>query len=87
MKVRLQHLVGRRVRDANGKVIGRLHAVRAEIRGGDCIITEYHLGPIALFERMGIHASALFGFPFNHEPLRIPWDQLDVSNPDDLRLR
>lgn len=84
--VRLQHLAGRRVRDANGKVIGRLHAIKAEIRGDECVITEFHLGSAALLERLGIQASALFGLPFTREPRRIAWDELDLSDPDDLRL-
>jgi len=85
--LRLQHIVGRRVRDANGKVVGRLHEVKAEVRGDECVITEFHIGPAALLERLGIHASALFGFPHESKPRKIPWNELDLTNPDDLRVR
>jgi sporulation protein YlmC with PRC-barrel domain len=85
--VHIQDIVGRRVRDENGKILGRLHAIKAEIHGKDCVVTEYHLGPAALLERLGMKASALFGIRMNREPLKIAWDELDLTNSKDLRVR
>jgi len=42
--VRLQSLVGRRVHDAEGKVVGRIEEVRAEWQGDDLVVTEYLCG-------------------------------------------
>ncbi len=85
--VHIQDIVGRRVRDGNGKVLGRLHAIRAEVQGDECIVTEYHLGPAAVFERLGIKMSALFGVPFAREPVILAWNELDLTDPKDLRKR
>jgi hypothetical protein len=75
MKVALQHLVG------------RIHDVRAEIRGDECVLVEWRLGPAALLERFGLSVSRLVGLPLGGRPLVVPWDRLDLSDPDDLRLR
>lgn len=85
--VHIQDILGRRVRDENGKVLGRLHAIKAEIRGKECVVTEYHLGPAAIFERLGIRMSMLFGISFQREPVKIAWNELDLTNPEDLRVR
>lgn len=85
-QVHLQKMVRHPVRDRNGKVAGRIHAVRAEISGDECVIVEWHLGPSAMLERLGISAARLFGWGLNREPLRVPWDQLDLSDPDHPRL-
>jgi hypothetical protein len=86
LKIRLQRMVRNRVRDRNGKVAGRIHSVRAEIRGGECVILEWQLGPAAMLSRLGISAAGLIGWPLKFEPLRIPWNELDLSDPNDPRL-
>jgi hypothetical protein len=85
--VRLELLHGRRVRDVDGRVAGRIHSVKAERVGDECLVREFHLGPAALLERLGITLSALTGLPFSHEPLRVPWEELDLADPEHPRLR
>lgn len=85
-QVHLQKMVRHPVRDRNGKVAGRIHSVHAEIRGGECVILEWHLGPSAMLERLGISAAHLVGWPLKREPLRVPWNELDLSDPDRPRL-
>lgn len=84
--VRLQSLVGRRVHDAEGKAVGRIEEVRAEMQGDDLVVTEYECGPAALLSRLGISAMRLVGLGHHHEPKRIPWDQLDLSDPEKPRM-
>ena len=84
--VRLQDIVGSAVRDPDGKVVGRIHATEARIVGNDCVILEWLIGPAALLSRLGIAGARLFGWPRTREPLRVPWDQLDLSDPDHPRL-
>ena len=36
--VRVQELLGRRVRDADGNVIGRIQEIRATMRGEECYV-------------------------------------------------
>ena len=84
--VHVELLFGRRVHDANGKVAGRIETMRATWKGDSCVVDEYHLGTAALLEKLGITAGRLIGIG-SHEPLRVPWDQMDLSDPDRPRLK
>jgi hypothetical protein len=85
--VHLELLLGRVVRDPEGKKAGRVFAVRAELEGEDCVVREYLLGAAALRARLGITAGRLFGWPVRREPLCIPWDLLDLRDPKKPRLK
>ena len=56
--VRLEDVVGRPVRDADGRDIGRLHDVRAELLGSDLVVVDYLVGPTAFLERFSIAGMA-----------------------------
>jgi hypothetical protein len=77
--VRLEDLVGRKVRTEEGHVVGRIEEVRAERReDGEHEVTEFHLGTGALLERWAIVARALGRRP---TVIVARWDQLDISRP------
>ena len=78
-QVRVQELVGRRVRDAEGNVVGRIQEIHATWRGEECYVEEFELGAAALLERLGISRRG--------EPRKIPWQELDLSDPQNPRLR
>jgi sporulation protein YlmC with PRC-barrel domain len=78
--VRLELLLGKLVRDSEGAKVGRLFEVHAEMEGEDCVVREYELGAYGLLVRFGIS----FG---RRKPLRVPWDQLDLADPEHPRLR
>ena len=84
--IHVELLVGRRVRDAKGKVLGRIEEIVARRRGPDYVVEEYHLGPAAWLEKLGISTARMIGFR-GREPKRIPWQQLDLSDPENPRLR
>ena len=86
MNVPLQDLIGKVVRDADGKKVGRIFEVMAEIQGDACVVTEWLLGTHALLARLGMTASRLLGLP-RREPDRIPWDRMDLSDPKKPRLK
>jgi hypothetical protein len=75
------------VKDADGKVAGRILSVSAEITGEECLVREFHLGPAALLERLGMSVSGLAGLPLHREPLRVGWEDMDLSDPQRPRLR
>jgi hypothetical protein len=77
--VHVELLLGRLVRDSEGAKVGRIFAVHAEVEGEDCVVREYELGASALLGQLGI--------PRWRKPLRVPWDQLDLSDPERPRLR
>jgi hypothetical protein len=85
--VHVETLLGRRVRDVNGESVGHIEELRATWHGRQCLIDEYDLGPAALLERLGISAARLIGWPLTRKPLRVPWRQLDLSDPDHPKLR
>jgi sporulation protein YlmC with PRC-barrel domain len=78
--IRLDDLHGRKLRDSNGKVVGRIYDVRAEEQGGELVIVEYHVGAGALWTRLGFAALHLVGLA-RRNPRIIPWDQVDISDP------
>lgn len=91
-EIHLEQLLGRRVLDSTGKPVGRLEEVRAEQKGADWVIQEYLVGLPALLERLSAWTIALgilhlFGARKIHGGYRVPWEQLDLANPEHLRLR
>ncbi|MFL6260970.1 MAG: hypothetical protein ACJ76Y_14785 [Thermoanaerobaculia bacterium] len=84
--VHFELLLGRKVHDPEGKKVGRILAVRAEPEGEDCVVREYLLGTAALLTRLGISAGRLLGLPVHREPLCVPWDLMDLRNPEKPRL-
>lgn len=77
--IHVELLLGKPVRDPAGAKVGRIFAIHAQVEGEDCVIREYELGADALMARLGI--------PSRREPLRVPWDQLDLGDPERPRLR
>ena len=84
LEAHVEHLLGRRVRDVDGAVVGRLEEIHVENVDGDEVVTEYHIGRAALIERMGAFITQLPFFryiPFARKGYRVPWRQLDLSDP------
>ena len=84
--VRIDDLVGAKVRDANGRVVGRIFEICAEHQGPDLIVLEYHLGAAALLDRIGISLLKLIGIDAGRAPRKVRWDELDISNSSTLKL-
>ena len=82
--LRLDRLLGRVVHTRDNRAIGRLEEFRAERHGRDWFIVEYHIGPVALLERLGLGARHIVGVPGSG--LAATWEQLDLSDPDHPRL-
>lgn len=85
-EVHLERLIGRKVRDAAGKPVGRIEDVLAERVDLECLVQEYHLGPYALLERLSVRFNRLL-FGRKHEPIRVRWDCLDLSDREHPVMR
>jgi sporulation protein YlmC with PRC-barrel domain len=85
--VHFELLLGRKVLDFEGRRVGRILAVRVEPAGEDYVVREYLLGTAALLTRLGISAGRLFGWPVHREPIRVPWNLLDLRDPKKPRLK
>jgi hypothetical protein len=79
-KIHFELLLGKMVRDPEGVGVGRIFSAHAEIEGAECVLREFLLGPGALLAR--------FGLPLGRwQPVRVPWDLLDIADPEHPRLR
>jgi hypothetical protein len=78
--VRLEDLVGRRVRTRDGHVVGHIEEVVAtRLANGDHEVAEFHLGSGALLERL---ALGRFKARRRSEVIVARWDQIDIHRPD-----
>lgn len=95
-EVTLSSLIGRRVRDADGVLVGRMEELCAEIElhrhGTDYVVREFHLGAFGWLEALaGAHvARALIrrlGAWGRYRRYVVPWDLMDLGDPANPRLR
>jgi hypothetical protein len=82
---RVEELLGRRVLASDGRVVGRIEEMRAVREGGAYVVTEFHIGPRALLERVAVRHFGRF-VPRRVHGYRVAWDQLDLSDPVRPRL-
>lgn len=90
-ELHLELLLGKCVYDSAGDRVGRIEEVRAEPEGDEWQIVEYWIGIAAIVERfsawqLGVGLLSVFGARKLRKGYRVPWDQLDLSNPDRPRL-
>ncbi|MBB3659195.1 hypothetical protein FHX15_004459 [Rhizobium sp. BK650] len=90
-EIQLELLLGRQVYDVDGKAVGRLEEIRAEARGADLYVTEYHLGAYGLFERLSALAIGrailtAIGAARPDSKKMVPWDKLDIHDLQHLRV-
>lgn len=78
---RLEHLVGRKVYDQTGRVVGRLEEFRAEREGEHYVIADYWIGTAALLERLAVRSLGV-RHREHSSGYRARWDQLNIDNPD-----
>jgi sporulation protein YlmC with PRC-barrel domain len=86
-ELHLELLLGKQVWDCEGQAVGRIEEIRAQQQGDEWVIQEYLVGSTALLERLsawnlGLGLLKRLGARKFHEGHRIPWEQLDLSDPD-----
>lgn len=91
-EIHVERLLGKRVLALNGRSIGRLEEIRTHSVKDQCYVTEFLVGSYAMFERLsavgvGRAVLKLFKWDKDSQGYRVPWEQLDLSNPDQPRLR
>lgn len=91
-EVHVELLLGREVRDADGRKLGHLEEVRAERVGSELRVTEYLTGRLGAAHRIGLAnlafaAVGLLGLPSGGGGYHIPWQQMDLSDPDHPKTR
>src|SRR2546423_9619571 len=90
-EINLELLLGKQGLGLNGKVVGHLEEVRAELCEGECIVEEYHVGSFAFLERLAAYSIGreilrLFGASSRGGGVKVPWDKMDLSDTEHPRL-
>lgn len=89
-EIALEQLVGRKVHDPDGEVVGRIEELRCERRDADCLVEAYYVGTSGLIQRLNAWSlvrpirHVLKGSRFYHL-YEIPWEKLDLSDPENPR--
>jgi sporulation protein YlmC with PRC-barrel domain len=91
-EVRFEDLVGQVVRNQHGRRIARIEDVRVGPDGEEYLVTHYLLGPIERLPRIMAFAGELptlrsLGIGRTHQLRAIPWQWLDLSDPEKPVLR
>jgi len=89
-QLHVELLLGEKVFALNGQSIGRLEEIRTEINRGHFFVSEFLVGNYAVLERLaawriGRAVLRVLGVG-RRDGYRIRWDQLDLSDPQRLRL-
>jgi sporulation protein YlmC with PRC-barrel domain len=95
-EIRISELIGRRVRDRDGRSIGRVEELVCEIElhadGRDYVVRELHVGTVGFLEAVG--GSALIrallrtvGHGSGYTRYRVPWEAIDLTEIDRPRIR
>ena len=85
-ELRVEQLLGRKVTDAAGLVVGRLQEFRARRDGNTWEVTEFDLGRTALLERLAVRHFPWILRGTRPAGYRARWDQIDLSDPEHPRL-
>lgn len=89
IEVHLELLLGRTVHAPDGRPAGRIEEVLAVPTPDGCRVVELHLGPEALLERLSLTLADFPGLGWlrrGAQGLRVPWERIDLSDPDRPRL-
>jgi sporulation protein YlmC with PRC-barrel domain len=90
-ELRLFEILDRKVVDSEGKYAGRVEEIEAE-RGDDVsLIKSYlvvHRGLLDRIQTWALAGSIRKSIPVREKstPYRVPWDQMDMSDPDHPRI-
>jgi sporulation protein YlmC with PRC-barrel domain len=88
-KICLHHLVGRTVHDVDGRRIGRIQEILAEIElhehGNEYVVREFHIGAFGLFEalagsRFAQRAMKRLEWLTRYRIYVVPWQLMDLSD-------
>lgn len=91
IEINAELLIGRKVHDVNGEKVGRIEEFQVERRDKACLVEAYLVGASGVINRL----SAWTLIRPIHKALRnrllsvyrIPWDQLDLSDPEQPVLK
>jgi hypothetical protein len=92
LEIRLERLLGRMLVDSDGLPVGPIEDVDAQPNGDSYVVTHVLVGHAGRFERLreALHLLPTLRPLSPGEPRparRLPWEWLDLTDPDHPRLR
>jgi sporulation protein YlmC with PRC-barrel domain len=86
-RLRFEHLVGKRVRNPHGRVIGRIEEARMEPVGEEYVITHFLIGPAERLARLRAFLGELptlrsLGIGKKRDLRPFPWHWIDLTDPE-----
>lgn len=90
-EIPLESILSRRVLDPSGRSAGRIEEVHATVGRDALLVYEYDVGPAALLERLAVGLQTFpllrkLGIGPEHRGHKVPWNKLDLSDPDHPRI-
>jgi hypothetical protein len=87
----LEQLLGKQVLDSTDTPVGIIEEVRAEKQGDEWVMQAYLIDSIKMLERLSIWSSGLeilhlIGAHEIHGGYIVPWEKLDLTDPEQPRL-
>ena len=89
-ELHVEQLLGKKVRDRDSRVVGRLEEFHVEVVDGEHVVTEFLIGPAAVLQRIGVFLAQLpilRFIPMTKKEYCVPWALMDFSNPDQPNVR
>jgi hypothetical protein len=92
MEINVELLLGTKVRDVDGETIGRIEEFRVERDDNSCVVEAYLIGASAVIQRLSAWTlvrpiERLLNARRIYIVYRIPWQDMDLSDPAHPRLR
>ena len=86
----MELLIGRKVHDADGCLLGKLEEVRAVAHGGQLYVSQYLIGRHGVAARLTsaslpLRMLHLLGIGHRRSGFVIPWTWMDLSDPEHPR--
>lgn len=90
-EIHLYEILGRKVCDANGEYAGCLEEIEVERGDEVCPVKSYlveHRGLMSRITAWALADSLQKAIPVSEDslPYRVPWDQMDLSDPEHPRI-
>ena len=85
-------LLGRKVRDINGEKVGRIEEFDVERGDTACLVEAYRIGASGVIDRLSAWSlirpiAKLLRRHHVFAAYRVPWDEMDLSDPENPKLR
>jgi sporulation protein YlmC with PRC-barrel domain len=92
MQIAVELLIGRKVLDMDGESVGRIEEFRVERQHNALLVEAYLIGASAVIDRLSAWTlvrpiGRLLRMQHVFRVYEVPWQEMDLSDPEQPRLR